>query len=276
MLDVKDHKVDYHIHTFYSDGQASPESVVKRAAQLGYEEIAITDHDVTGGVEEAVNAGKRAGIQVVTGIELATETEDGIGLHMLGYGFDVKDAHFCETLEELRKRRNDRNLKLIGVLQDMGYDITIEELLVKQPNGFIGKPVIARTLVEKGYIDDYTEAFKNGRIFASPEARAVKKVKILASDAVSLIRDAGGVAVLAHPIQTRKVGKTGSEEFYANMRNIIGTLAEQGLSGLECYHPDQDVYQTKRFVEMAGVYGLKITRGSDFHGIDFADAEPTA
>lgn len=270
------YKMDFHIHTYYSDGQASPASIVKRAKELGYDMIAITDHDGTGGIREAVETGKSVGLRVITGMELATETEQGIGLHILGYGFDVQNLRLKAVLADLEERRRQRNIKLIRVLNDMGYDISLDELQKSQPGGFIGKPVIARALEAKGYVGHYKEAFKDGQFLGSREAKAVKKEKLQASDAIALINEAGGAAVLAHPIQTRHVGQPGSEEFYGNMEKIIGRLKACGLKGLECYHPDQNAGQTKRFMELADEYELYVTRGSDFHGLDYADAEPTA
>ncbi|MDO4745822.1 MAG: PHP domain-containing protein [Bacillota bacterium] len=270
------YKVDFHIHTKYSDGLATPVEIVRSAKELEYDMIAITDHDGIDGIKEALIAGETAGVKVIPGIELATVTEEGIGLHILGYYFDHENPALNAKLEELRQRRDARNHKLVDVLKSLGYDISMEELLERQPNGFIGKPVIARLLTEKGYIDNYKEAFKGGKMLDSNEAKAVKKEKILASEAIELIKNAGGIAVLAHPIQTRGVGEKDSEEFYKNIDAIVRRLKIQGLKGLECYHPDQNHEQTMRFVEMAEKYHLHITRGSDFHGKDFADADPTA
>lgn len=270
------HKVDLHIHTYYSDGESGPKEIVKTAAETGRRAIAITDHDGTGGVKEAAAAGREYGIEVITGIELATEMENGTGLHILGYGFDPDDAALNDVLTDLAERRDRRNRRLINVLNEMGFDISLDELEKGRKGGFIGKPVIARALADKGYIETYEEAFRGDRIFGSPEARAVKKDKIQAAEAIKLINSAGGIAVLAHPVQTRHIGDTGSEEFYINIEKIISQLKEQGLGGLECYHPDQDTVQTERFIELADRYDLSITRGSDFHGADYRSAKPTA
>lgn len=270
------YKVDFHIHTHYSDGRATPVEIVKKAKELEYDMIAITDHDGVDGIKEALIAGETAEIKVVPGIELATETEEGIGLHILGYYFDHENPHLKAVLAVLKERRDTRNRKLIGVLNDMGYEITMEDLENKQPNGFIGKPVIARVLEEKGYVSYFKDAFKKGQFLESDEAKAVKKEKIQASEAIELIKEAGGIAVLAHPIQTKGIGEKGSDEFYEKLDSIIRTLKKQGLKGLECYHPDQNHEQTMKFIEMAEKYHLHITRGSDFHGKDFAEADPTA
>ena len=232
---MDDYKVDFHIHTTASDGEATPTQIVKRAKELDYDIIAITDHDNTNGIAEGMIAAEAVGIKLIPGIEIAVVTEEETGLHMLGYNIDIE----------------------VG------------------KNDFIGKPLIARALVSKGYIAEEKQAF--GReILGSAKCRAVKKVKPLAKDAIRIIKEAGGTPVLAHPIQTRGIGRPGSEQFYTNIDKIIGRLKRQGLKGLECFHPDQDFEQSMRFVEMAEKYHLHITRGSDFHGKDFADAEETA
>ena len=267
-------KIDYHIHTVYSDGASTPTQIVKQAKEMEYDEIAITDHDNTDGLQEAMIAAEAVDMRVLTGIEIATKTEEGIGLHILGYKFDPDNQELQDYLAEMRRRRDARNEKLLAALREMGYEICEEDLETGK-NSFIGKMVIARGLVSKGYIDNYKEAFSS-EILGSPKCRAIKKEKPISEDAIQIIRTAGGIPVLAHPIQTRGVGETGSEEFYRNMETIIARLRKQGLKGMECYHPDMDAEQSARFVELAGKYHLHITRGSDFHGDDFSKADPTA
>ena len=271
---MDDYKVDFHIHTTASDGESTPTQIVKRAKELDYDIIAITDHDNTDGIAEAKIAAEAVDIRMIPGIEIAVVTEEDIGLHMLGYNIDVEDEELKQFLAQMVERRKERNEQLFKVLQDMGYDISIEDIEVGK-NEFIGKPLIARALVRKGYIKDERQAYGKD-ILGSARCRAVRKVKPLAKDAIKVITDAGGTPVLAHPIQTRGIGRPGSEEFYANIDKIIGRLKKQGLKGLECFHPDQNFEQSMRFVEMAEKYHLHITQGSDFHGKDFAQAEKTA
>lgn len=271
---MDDYKVDFHIHTTASDGEATPTEIVKRAKELGYDIIAITDHDNTDGLQEAMIAAEALEMKVVPGIEIAVVTEDGRGLHMLGYHIDPENPKLKAFLDNMIENRRKRNEQLFEVLREMGYDISISDIQVGR-NNFVGKPLIARALVRKGYISDMKEAF-GPEILGSPMCRKVTKVKPLASEAIEIISCAGGTPVLAHPIQTRGIGKPGSEEFYENMDGIIGRLKKQGLKGLECFHPDQNFEQSMRFIEMAEKYHLHITRGSDFHGKDFADADKTA
>lgn len=271
---MDDYKVDFHIHTTASDGEATPTEIVKRAKELGYDIIAITDHDNTDGLREAMIAAEALELKVVPGIEIAVVTEEGRGLHMLGYHIDPDNPELKEFLAGMIENRKKRNSRLFEVLQEMGYDISQDDIEVGK-NSFVGKPLIARALVRKGYISTMKEAF-GPKILGSPMCREVVKVKPLAGEAIDVILKAGGTPVLAHPIQTRGVGVPGSEEFYENMDRIIGRLKKQGLKGLECFHPDQDFSQSMRFIEMAEKYHLHITRGSDFHGKDFADADKTA
>jgi len=262
-------RTDLHIHTVFSDGQMTPEAIVKKAKQLGFEKIAITDHDGIGGVQSAVNAGREEGIEVIPGIELAAELADGTGLHILGYNIDIKNSRLLEVMEYLESKRYERNLKFIAMLNDMGYDITMEDLKKQQPNSFVGKPVFARLLAAKGYIGNPKDAFKPGFIFESTQAKAIRKEKLSAAQAIQLITEAGGSAVLAHPIQIEGKGVKGTQEFYSNVESIIRELKKYGLEGLECYHPDHDMQQTERFVQIAEKYDLYITRGSDFHGREY-------
>ena len=198
---MDDYKVDFHIHTTASDGEATPTQIVKRAKELDYDIIAITDHDNTNGIAEGMIAAEAVGIKLVPGIEIAVVTEEETGLHMLGYNIDIENEALKKFLEEMVQRRVERNEQLFRVLQEMGYDITRDDIEVGK-NDFIGKPLIARALVSKGYIAEEKQAF--GReILGSAKCRAVKKVKPLAKDAIAVIKEAGGTPVLAHPIQTR-------------------------------------------------------------------------
>lgn len=271
---MNDFKVDFHIHTTASDGEATPTQIVKQARELDYDIIAITDHDNTDGIAEAKIAAEAVDIKLVPGIEIAVVTEEGTGLHILGYNIDVENEELKQFLIDMVERRKARNEELFGTLRSMGYDISEEDIEVGK-NSFISKPSIARALLRKGIIKEEREAY--GReILGSAECRAVRNAKPLAKDAIKVIKDAGGTPVLAHPIQTRGIGRPGSETFYENIDTIIGTLKRQGLKGLECFHPDQNFEQSMRFVEMAEKYHLHITRGSDFHGKNLAEADKTA
>ena len=140
---MDEYKVDFHVHTSYSDGRAKPMDILKRAKELEYDMISITDHDGIDGIKEALIAGEALEIKVIPGVELATVTEEGVELHILGYYFDPDHPRLNEVLEDLKAKRNDRNERLVAVLNEMGYDLNMDDLRKVQPNNYIGKPVIA-------------------------------------------------------------------------------------------------------------------------------------
>lgn len=264
-------KVDYHIHTWFSDGRLAPAEIVRQAKAMDYEEIAITDHDGMDGVKEALKAGALQGLSVIPGVELATETKaDGLELHILGYGMKQECPELLAALEDLKQKREKRNQRLLAVLAKMGYPLDEEDLRRENGGHYIGKPVIARAMEARGYIRTFKEAFEPGKYLESPEAKAVRKEKMKTEDAILLLNRAGGIAVLAHPIQIRRIGERGSREFYENLDKLVMKLKESGLSGIECYHPDHSKENEENFVKLAQKYDLLITRGSDFHGNRFA------
>ena len=260
------YKMDLHLHTNYSDGIMSPVEIVKRAKDMGYDMIAITDHDGIDGVREGIIAGEALNVKVIPGIEFSAYTEDDLYVHILGYYFDVDNVQLNEELKKLKEYRILRNNKLLKVLSDMGYEITPENLQKTQGRNYVGKPNIARALANKGYIKDVNEAFVEGKFLESTMAKAVKKEKISTSRVVKLIKDAGGIAVIAHPMKIKGLGERGTLEFFSNLFQLIGRLKKEGVSGIECYHINHTEQESLRLVEIAEKYHMHITEGSDFHG----------
>lgn len=279
------HRVDYHIHTNYSDGSMSPIEIVKKYKQEEYDIIAITDHDTVDGVREAMIAGEALGLPVIAGIEFSTvyndqtvineiagetgDTVTSIEMHLLGYKIDISNDKLTEKLKDIRMKRQDRNDKLFKVLADMGYELTFSEVARDKRGNYIGKPDFGRAMAKRGYISTPDEIFAPGKYLESPEAKAVKKQMIDTEEAISLILEAGGIPVLAHPIQITALGKPGSEQFYDNLDKLLYKLKKEGLKGIECYHPDHNEENVLRFIELAEKYHLHITKGSDYHGTDF-------
>lgn len=264
--DKMSYKVDFHIHTNYSDGTQTPTEIVKQAKALEYDMISITDHDGVDGVHEAMIAGEALELQVVPGVEIATVTEDDISLHILGYYIDIKNHKLTEALQTLRENRHARNEKMLRVLKSQGYDLKVEDLISRQGENYIGKPNIARALVKLGAIKTEKEAFEKGEFLGSKEAMAVKKTKIQTKEAIQVIKEAGGMAVLAHPIQIKEFGRPGCQGFYEKLDLLIKELKTAGLKGIECYHKDHSKEECLKFVEIAEKYHLHITTGSDCHG----------
>lgn len=260
-----EYKVDYHIHSYYSDGTMSPVELVRKYYDEEYAIISITDHDGIDGVKEAITAGEALRIQVVTGVEFSTEYKNH-EMHLLGYKFDPDNEALNAKLTGLKAERRERNERLVKKLCEMGYELSMEELEKSTPKGYVGKPVIARMMVEKGYISDKAEAFEPGKIFESDEVKAIKRKKMNTVEAIELINGAGGIAVLAHPGKIKGLGEKGTAEYRKNLDELIRELKKAGLKGIECFHPSHSENETFDFVNLASKYHLHITEGSDYHG----------
>ncbi len=253
------YKADFHIHSYYSDGTMKPTELVRRYKDLDYDMIALTDHDGVDGINEAVIAGEALRIKVIPGIELGTGYDFGqerVELHILGYHIDVENPKLQEYLKRIQKARRTRNERLLAHLQQLGYDLTWEDLIERPGQTYIGKPNFARALKRKGMApDNMWEIFDQ-----------IEKEKISSYEAIDVIKESGGMAVLAHPMKTKKIGTPGSDEFWNNLDMLVGDLKKHGLKGVECYHPSADHDQALKLVIMTGKYHLHITEGSDFHG----------
>ena len=279
-MDMTREKTDLHLHSYFSDGTMSPTALVERAVSLGQNKIAITDHDGIDGVEEAVRAGEKLGVEVVPGIEFSTSMEDGPKIHMLGYGIDIYDRRICLVLDALKDIRRERNVRLLKVLGEMGYEISADELEQGDGRTYIGKPDIAIVMAKKGYIKDPNDAFGPGGVFSTPEVKAVKKSEIDTIDAMRLIHVVGGITVLAHPGKLKRLKKPddlqqtaekGTDDFYRAVDALVERLiVEGGLDGIECRHTDHTERDCVEFEKTAKKYNLIITGGSDYHGPEFA------
>ncbi|RKD24058.1 phosphatase [Ammoniphilus oxalaticus] len=244
--------VDLHTHTTASDGTYSPEQSVKRAKQKGLQALAITDHDTVGGVREAIVAGQKWGVEIIPGIEISS-VHEGQDIHVLGYFVDYEDTRFLNRLTELRNVRNKRNQMMIAKFNELGIKIDLEEVQQKSkmPGGSIGRPHFAEALIDKGIVATMKEAFdvylgQTGKAYVNPP-------RLTPQEAIYLIKDAGGVPVLAHP------GIYDNEE-------LVEQLLRNGLVGIEVYHPDHRPEQEEYFAALAVKYSVIQTAGSDFHG----------
>ena len=249
-------KTDYHIHSFYSDGVLSPTEIVKRFRALDYDIISITDHDGFEGLREARDAVKDLEMEVVPGIEFSTIYDfDGksLELHILGYNFDTEDPKMIATCEELKENRKQRNTKLIEKL--IADDIDISEAdLPKKPGGYIGKPDIARVLINKGYGDLDLYKLLSG----------IPKKMLSTQEAIELLRGAKGTVVLAHPLEIEEFISANKYDF-DKLVELLKELKKIGLRGLECFHPSASEDDSAKLIEIAAKYHLHITSGSDFH-----------
>lgn len=253
------YKCDFHFHSYYSDGTMKPTDLVRMYKEQDYDVISLTDHDGVDGVKEAMIAADALEIKLIPGIEFSTACDfDGekTELHLLGYYIDIENETLNEKLVEIRRERKARNEKLLALLQDMGFALTWEDLLERPGQTYIGKPNFARALSKKGYVlADMWDVFDR-----------VEKKKISTKEAIELVKGAGGISVLAHPLKTKGLGDPKAEEFWKNLDVLLGLLKKEGLKGLECYHPSATNEESLRLVSLASKYHLHITEGSDFHG----------
>jgi 3',5'-nucleoside bisphosphate phosphatase len=244
--------IDLHMHSTASDGTDTPEQLVTKCAKLGLKCSSITDHDTVDAQKAAVAQAKKYGIPYLTGVEFSVRHEGE--LHILGYGIDINDAHFCEELEELRESRLERIDCILEKLHACNVAIERADVERKASGNTLGRPHVALALIEKGYAADFTEAFSK---YLNEEGLAyVMRRKLNPQDAIRLIMNAGGTAVLAHPkfIRTR------------NMDTLVAEMKEMGLAGVEAYYPAHTDLEAHRFEEIARRHGLLVTSGSDYHG----------
>ena len=247
---------DLHTHTTASDGSDSPGQLVAKAQAAGLSAIAVTDHDTVSGLEEAGRAAKDRGIELVPGVELSVNFHKG-NMHMLGYYMDVANRRFLEVLERVQGARARRNPKILALLDDLGLPISMKEVEALSKGGQIGRPHIARAMVEKGYVKSVSEAFDK---YLKRGARAYAPKSILSpGEAIEVLRGAKGVPVLAHPFSLM----TSSQE---ELDAIVFELKEAGLMGIECYYSEHDSAFTSMCLGLARRYNLVVTGGSDYHG----------
>src|SRR4030043_1877570 len=198
--------IDLHLHTTASDGVMTPSGIVNYAKSKGLVAIAITDHDTIEGLEEGFVEGERIGLEVIPGIEVSAEHSPG-SMHLLGFFIDIHDPILKERLGYLQRARAERNPRMAEKLNKLGIDITFDEVLKASGGGQVGRPHFAQVLLEKGYVRSFQEAFD--RFLKKGASAYVDKIRFKPNEAISLIREAGGVAVLAHP---NTLGVKGSAE----------------------------------------------------------------
>ncbi|OGP75093.1 MAG: phosphoesterase [Deltaproteobacteria bacterium RBG_16_49_23] len=250
--------VDLHLHTTASDGVMSPSEIVRYAKAKGLQAISITDHDTIGGLEEGLAEGERIGFEVIPGIEISAEHSPG-SMHLLGYFFNIHDPTLNERLKYLQRAREERNPKMVEKLNELGVDITYEEVLRASGGGQVGRPHFAQVLIEKRYVRNFQEAFE--RYLKKGAPAYVDKFRFTPRDAIHFITEARGVAVLGHP---NTLGLNG----YIELENLILNLLKEGLKGIEAHYPEHSSSEVAQFKALAERHGLILTGGTDYHGIE--------
>lgn len=247
-------RVDMHFHSTCSDGSDTPEALVRLGKKRGLAVMSLTDHDTMAGVPAFLSACKKLGMRGISGIEISAEYPTT--LHILGYNYEIKDAAFQSILQKIQNYREERNYKMLDKLNSLGIKLTMEEVQKEAGRGVVGRPHFAYALILKGIVHDIPTAFseylgRGGKAY-------IHKVSLSPEETITAIRSAGGLPVLAHPIQTCSDMN--------ELAKILRNLKSIGLWGLECYSGHHNPEQTACFRELAIANGLEITAGSDYHG----------
>lgn len=245
--------IDLHVHTTASDGTASPAEAVELAKAAGLSAIAITDHDTVSGYAEAAEAGKALGVEVIPGIEISTKY--GRAVHILGYYIDPDSDKLAPVLEWVVRDRDERNRKMAGLMAADGLPVSYEEMH-RRFGAVIGRPHFAEVLVELGLAKDVRDAFD--RYVEKGQKYYLPRNFLSIERSIEIIREAGGIPVLAHPFQYKLDD--------AGLRELIEHCMESGLKGIECRYSGYSTEQSKYLGRLAEEYGLIKTGGSDFHG----------
>lgn len=248
-------RADLHSHSSVSDGTEPPAIVIRRAAEAGLDAIALTDHDTVAGHREAASA-LPAGLTLVPGAELSCRLE-GHSVHMLAYLFDPQNDELAGEMAEIRESRLHRARAMVDKLAELGVPITWEQVSEIASGGVVGRPHIARAMIDAGVVSSVDEAFTPEWI--GPGGRAhVSRYALDPARAIRLVRSAGGVTVLAHPRGVSRGWQVPDE--------VIAALAAAGLAGIEVNHPQQDEAERRRLSELASSLRLIPSGGSDDHG----------
>ncbi len=252
--------VDLHTHSTASDGSFSPEALVREAVDAGVAALALTDHDSVNGVEEALQAGKTYGLEVIPGVELSTDYF-GEEVHVVGLFIDHENEALRAQLHRFVEERDGRNEKIIDRLKETGFDISVEDVYSRNPGSVISRPHIARYLVETGQAPDVQFVFDH---YIAAGARCyVERYKITPVEAVGVIHAAGGLAVLAHPCLYHLSQET--------LVCLVKEMKEAGLDGIEALYARNREGDEERFRQIAADFCLLLSGGSDFHGASKPD-----
>lgn len=255
-------RLDLHLHTTHSDGSFTPAEVMSLAHKAGLTALAITDHDITTGIPEATSTEQQLGIEVIPGVEISSTLGDS-ELHILGYFLDWQDTQLNERLTTLRESRHRRNPKIIERLQALGIEITYDEVRALAGTDSVGRPHIARVLMEKNIVASAKEAFD--QFLANGKPAYVPRDLPSPAEAIQWIKAAKGLAVLAHPTWVKTTEGT--------LTDLVRQLKAAGLDGMEVHYSTHTARQTREYLSLAKQFGLLVTGGSDFHGLTKPDIE---
>lgn len=243
---------DLHLHTCFSDGTYTPEELVAEAQRQGLRAIALTDHDTMEGCARTAAASAAAGIEFIAASELTSET-DGHELHLLGYYLDPENPALQADFARFQQVRQQRIRDIVAKLNALGVPLRADDVFALANCHAPGRPHVARALVKAGHCGNLDEAFE--RFLKKGRPAWVPKFKISAADAIALVHQAGGLAVMAHPGLTRQ-------------DEVIPSLVAAGLDGIECFHTKHSTATSEYYLEIAEHHHLLVTGGSDCHGLN--------
>lgn len=241
---------DLHLHTNFSDGTYTPEELISGALREGLSAISVTDHDTVAGIVPSIKAGDLQGIEVIPGIELTAEYE-GMEIHLLGYALDYHNSALLAKLDTLKENRVQRIYKIVGKLNELGVKLTPESVFAIGGSGTVGRLHIARAMIKAKLVGSVGEAFK--RYIGDRCPAYVCGFRLAPAEAIKLIKDSGGIPVLAHP-------------YTVSRDELISLFVDWGLRGLEAYYPEHSQSMTNFYLDLAKKYNLLVTGGSDCHG----------
>jgi predicted metal-dependent phosphoesterase TrpH len=250
---------DFHAHSTVSDGTLTPAELVLQAHRSGVDVLALTDHDDVAGIPEALARAQELGMELLPGVELSVSEAGGkLQMHILGLGIDPSAPLLIERIVEFRRARLERGARIVERLNQLGMPIRFERVREIAKHGSLGRPHVARALVEAGICSSEDDAF--ARFLRWGRRAYVPHAGRDARGAISLIHAVGGIACLAHPPRSLGVDATGGLEAF------VGRLARLELDALEVYHPSHKPQEQKRLRRLARKHALTVTGGSDFHG----------
>jgi len=257
----KNVNIDLHIHSTASDGTFSPLDILNLAQSINLGAISITDHDTIDGTKEALAIGIPPSINFLTGVEISAVPPPPFSFpgsfHILGYAINIDDFILNQTLAKLQEARKNRNPRIIKLLNRMGFELTLKEIRKDFGECQLGRPHIAKQMVKKGFVQSVAEAFD--KYLAKGQPAYVDKYRVDCDRAIEVIRNAGGIPVLAHPVLL----EIKNDDVF---QKLIFRLKEMGLKGIEVYYPEHTPDLIARYTETANRHGLLITGGTDFHG----------
>ncbi len=249
-------KIDFHTHTTASDGIYAPRQLIDLAVRSGLVAMAVTDHDTVDGLTEAVDYASTIGFRLYPGVEFSIEYDTG-SFHLIGLNLDYRNEKLRSTVKRLAEYRTARVYRIIDDLKKHGIDIPRDEVMTAAGGGAIGRPHIARVMVNRGYASNIKDIFRNYLVQGKPGY--IKKVRIEFNEAVSLIRESGGIPVIAHPVSLECCDMI---EFEGLLKGFV----DAGVEGMEAYAAMHTPEMAEQYRVLAVKYNLLITGGSDFHG----------